>query len=77
MNAQDIPHHVKEIFNDRSMSMKKKMLAFMMFSTNLPNNPDTQDFNDLGVEINSLVNSGKIVLNGFDQDFVLNIQKLN
>lgn len=74
MNPQDIPNHVKAIFNDKSISMQNKMLAFMMFAPNLPHNPNHDDFFELGKQVKELVDSGKISLNGFDKDFNLNIQ---
>lgn len=75
MNPQDIPNHVKAIFNDKSMSMQNKMLAFMMFAPNIPENPNQEDFTELGEQVRDLVRSGKISLNGFDKDFKLNIQE--
>lgn len=72
MNPEDLPNHVKEIFNDKSMSMKKKMMAFMLFATNLPDNPK-EDYNDLGRKIKDLVTSGKISLGGFDKHFKLRV----
>lgn len=74
MNPQDIPNHVKAIFNDKSMSMQNKMLAFMMFAPNIPDNPNQEDFSDLGKQVKQLIDTGKISLNGFDKDFNLNIQ---
>lgn len=74
MDPNNIPNHVKAIMSDKSLSMQSKMVAFMMFAPNIPDNPNYVDFSDTGEQIKKLVDSGKISLNGFDKDFNIQIR---
>lgn len=72
MFMDNIPQNIKTMLNDKSMSLQDKMLNFLMFtpSNMIPNNPEN-DFTDLGVTIKAMVNSGELILNGFDENFKL------
>jgi len=78
MDPNSIPENVKRILNDRQLSMSQKVVAFMAFMPNLPqNNSEVYQQNiDLGVEIKKLIDDKKISLGKFDSDFNLDIQQL-
>ena len=78
MDPNSIPENVKRILNDRQLSMSQKVVAFMAFMPNLPqNNSEVYQQNlDLGVEIKKLIEDKKISLGKFDSDFKLHIQQL-
>jgi len=78
MDPNNIPENVKRILNDRQLSMSQKVVAFMAFMPNLPqNNSEVYQQNlDLGVEIKKLIDDKKISLGKFDSDFKLDIQQL-
>lgn len=76
MDPGSIPENVKQIINDRNLSMSQKLVAFMAFMPNLPeNNADIyQDNLDLGKEIKQLINDKKISLGKFDENFKLYVE---
>jgi len=78
MDPNSIPENVKRILNDRQLSMSQKVVAFMAFMPNLPqNNSEVYQQNiDLGVEIKKLIDDKKISLGKFDSDFNLDIKQL-
>lgn len=78
MDPNSIPENVKRILNDRQLSMSQKVIAFMAFMPNLPqNNSEVYQQNlDLGVEIKKLIDDKKISLGKFDSDFNLDIKQL-
>lgn len=78
MDPNSIPENVKRILNDRQLSMSQKVVAFMAFMPNLPqNNSEVYQQNlDLGVEIKKLIDEKKISLGKFDSNFILDIQEL-
>lgn len=78
MDPNSIPENVKRILNDRQLSMSQKVVAFMAFMPNLPqNNSEVYQQNlDLGVEIKKLIDEKKILLGKFDSNFILDIQEL-
>ena len=80
MDPKNIPNVVKQILQDRELSMNKKMTAFMMFMPKLPEDPKLDSIiNDnlvVGKKIKSLVEDGKIELGNFDKDFHLDVKVL-
>ena len=76
MDPNSIPENVKRILNDKQLSMSQKLVAFMAFMPNLPqNNAEIYQQNlDLGVEIKTLIDEKKISLGKFDSDFKLNVE---
>jgi hypothetical protein len=76
MDPGSIPENVKKILNDRNLSMSQKLVAFMAFMPNLPeNNADIYQNNlDLGKEIKQLINDKKISFGKFDEDFNLHVE---
>lgn len=63
--------YIKNLFNDKSLNMDQKMLAFLMFSDSkqLPDNPNFETHYDLGLKIKKLINENKIQINGFNNNF--------
>lgn len=76
MDPNSIPENVKRILNDRQLSMSQKLVAFMAFMPNLPeNNSEVYQQNlDVGVTIKKLIDEKKISLGKFDSNFILNIE---
>tara|TARA_B100000497_G_scaffold46954_1_gene54305 strand:+ start:10722 stop:10958 length:237 start_codon:yes stop_codon:yes gene_type:complete len=76
MDPGSIPENVKQIMNDRNLSMSQKLVAFMAFMPNLPeNNADIYKDNlDLGKEIKQLIDDKKISLGKFDENFKLYVE---
>lgn len=76
MDPGSIPENVKQIMNDRNLSMSQKLVAFMAFMPNLPeNNADMYKDNlDLGKEIKQLIDDKKISLGKFDENFKLYVE---
>ena len=71
----NIPNHIKQLMNDRSLDMKQKVLSFMMLmpTNQLPDNPNTEDFIDLGKDIKQLIDNNKITIEGFDKNFNIKV----
>jgi hypothetical protein len=69
---EHIPQNIKNMLNDKSMSLQNKILSFLMFSPSnmIPNNP-TIDFSELGKTIKTMVDSELLILSGFDENFNL------
>lgn len=80
MDPKNIPNVVKQILQDRELSMDKKMTAFMMLMPKLPEDPKVDDIVDknliVGEKIKSLVNDGKIEIGKFNKDFRLDVKVL-
>ena len=79
MDPNNIPENVKNIINDRQLSMSQKLVAFMAFMPNLPqNNSEVYQQNiDLGNQIKNLIDEKKIFLGKFDSDFKVNVEHNN
>ena len=73
----NLPVNIKNVLNDKSLNMKQKLVAFLMFMDPkiLPNN-DKNDFHDLGVKIKDLINEKKIMINGFNKNFEIQVLKM-
>ena len=80
MDLKNIPNVVKQILQDREIPMNMKLTAFMMFMPKLPDDPKLDAvLNDnlmIGEKIKSLVDEGKIELDGFSKDFRLKVKVL-
>ena len=76
MDPNSIPENIKRILNDKQLSMSQKLVAFMAYMPNLPqNNSEVYQQNlDLGVEIKTLIDEKRISLGKFDSDFKLNVE---
>ena len=75
-----MPNVVKQILQDREIPMNMKLTAFMMFMPKLPDDPKLdavlRDNLMIGEKIKSLVDEGKIELDGFSKDFRLKVKVL-
>ena len=70
-----LPKNLLSVLQDKELSMPQKMMAFNMFIPNLPAPPEHDkaydEFLEVGRTIKSLVDEGKISINGLDKDFKL------
>jgi hypothetical protein len=77
MNVDNIPRNVKQIMQDKELSIHKKMVAFMAFMPRLPSDPKNdqawKDNEKIGEQISTLINDGKIRIGKFNKDFMLDI----
>ena len=71
----NLPPHIKNIMSDRTLTMKQKVLTFMMIMDPkmLPDNPNAPDFTDLGKDIKKLIDENKINIEGFDNSFNIKV----
>ena len=72
-----LPKNLLSVLQDKELSMPQKMMAFNMFTPNLPAPPEHDkaydDNLEVGRKIKRLVDEGKISIDGLDKDFKLNI----
>lgn len=73
MNPDNFPPHIKQLFQNRDLTMNQKMVTLMAFMPDIPNMPPAENYEDLGTTIKSLVDEGKIRLDGFDKDFKIRV----
>jgi len=73
MNVDNFPPHIKQLFQNRDLTMNQKMVTLMAFMPNLPGVPEAEDHDDLGMKIKKLVDDGKIRLGKFDKNFKLEV----
>jgi hypothetical protein len=77
MNIDNIPEPMKRVMQDKSLTIAQKMMTFMAFMPNLPEDPRAVDaYNEnleVGKKIKHLVDEGKIRLGKFDNNFNLEI----
>ena len=75
-----LPKNLLSILQDKELSMAQKMMAFNMFTPNLPATPEHDKAYDDNLEIcrtiKRLVKGGKIRLDVLDKDFKLKITEL-
>ena len=59
------------------MNMNQKLVAFLMTTppSQLPDNPNAQSHYDLGLKVKSLIDEGRIVIKGLDQNGALQIHE--
>lgn len=74
----DIPGIVKQILQNRELSMSQKMVAFMAFMPKLPNDPKLNailaENLKIGKKIKELVDKEEIQIHGFDKSFKIKVQ---
>lgn len=73
-NIMSIPNFLKQIAGDTRLSTSQKMVAIMAFMPNVPE-IKTENFYELGVTIQKLIEDNKIELGKFDDDFILDVKK--
>ena len=69
--------NMKALMTNNQLSLQQKLLTFMMFSdpNSLPNNPNTTSYDELGKTIKQLVDDSVISLDGFNENFDIQITK--
>ena len=64
MNVDNIPESMKRVMGDKSLTMNQKMVTFMAFMPNLPNDPKVdqycKDNLKVGIKIKRLLDEKKI-----------------
>ena len=77
MDLSKIPKNLLDILQQKELSMAQKMVAFNMFTPNLPASPEHDkaydDNLEVGRKIKCLVDEGKIRIGGFDKNSKLEI----
>lgn len=79
MDPNNIPENIKNILRNKELTMSQKMIAFMAFMPGLPDN-DPQFYIDnlkIGTQIKNLIDERKIIFNGFDDEFHLQVAHLD
>jgi len=79
MDPNNIPENIKNILRNKELTMSQKMIAFMAFMPGLPDN-NPQFFIDnlkIGTHIKNLIDERKIMFNGFDDKFELQVAHLD
>ena len=76
MNPDNFPPYIKQLFQNRDLTMNQKMVTLMAFMPDIPNMPPAKNYDELGMTIKDLVEKGKICLDGFDKDFKLKVRQL-
>jgi hypothetical protein len=73
MNPDNFPPYIKQLFQNRDLTMNQKMVTLMAFMPDVPGMPEMDDHLELGMKIKELIQKGKIRLDGFDKDFKIKV----
>jgi hypothetical protein len=77
MNPDNFPPYIKQLFQNRDLTMNQKMVTLMAFMPEIPYSTETaqiwEDGEKVGREIKELIGKGKIRLDGFDKDFKIKV----
>ena len=74
MNPDNFPPYIKQLFQNRDLTMNQKMVTLMAFMPDVPNMPVAENYDGLGNSIKDLIKKGKIRIDGFDKDFKLKVR---
>ena len=74
MNVDNLPPYIKQLFQNRDLTMNQKMVTLMAFMPDVPGMPNMENHLELGMKIKRLVDEGKIRLGKFDKNFNLSIE---
>ena len=74
MNVDNLPPYIKQLFQNRDLTMNQKMVTLMAFMPDVPGMPNMETHLELGMKIKRLVDEGKIRLGKFDKNFNLSIE---
>jgi hypothetical protein len=74
MNVENLPPYIKQLFQNRDLTMNQKMVTLMAFMPDVPGMLEMEDHLELGMKIKRLVDEGKIRLGKFDKNFNLSIE---
>ena len=76
MNVDSFPPYVKQLFQNKELTMNQKMVTLMAFMPDVPGEYKLGDHLETGMEIKKLVDDGKIRLGNFDKNFTLEVVHL-
>jgi hypothetical protein len=74
MNPENFPPHIKQLFQNRDLTMNQKMATLAAFMPDVPGMPEPDDHHELGMKIKHLVEDGKIRLGKFNKNFILEVE---
>ena len=74
MNPENFPPHIKQLFENRDLTMNQKMATLAAFMPDIPVMPAPDDHRELGMKIKRLAEEGKIRLGKFDKNFILEVE---
>jgi len=67
---------VKRMLNDKRLTMSQKIVMFMAYMPNVPEN-NSNEYLELGKQIKGLIDDQKITFGKFDKDFKLHVKHTN
>ena len=76
MNVDSLPSYVKQLFQNKELTMNQKMVTLMAFMPDVPGEYKLGDHLETGMKIKKLVDDGKIRLGKFDKNFTLEVVHL-
>ena len=76
MNVDSLPPYIKQLFQNKELTMNQKMVTLMAFMPDVPREYKLNDHLETGMEIKKLVDDGKIRLGKFDKNFTLEVVHL-
>ena len=76
MNVDSLPPYVKQLFQNKELTMNQKMVTLMAFMPDVPGEYKLGDHLETGMKIKKLVDDGKIRLGKFDKNFILEVVHL-
>ena len=76
MNVDSFPPYVKQLFQNKELTMNQKMVTLMAFMPDVPGEYKLGDHLETGMKIKKLVDDGNIRLGKFDKNFTLEVVHL-
>lgn len=76
MNVDSLPPYIKQLFQNKELTMNQKMVTLMAFMPDVPGEYKLGDHLETGMKIKKLVDDGKIRLGKFDKNFTLEVVHL-
>jgi hypothetical protein len=74
MDFNSLPSHIKQLFQNKDMTMNQKIATLAAFMPDQPDVPKVDHNRELGMKIKRLVEEGKIRLGKFDKKFILEVE---
>jgi hypothetical protein len=74
MDFNSLPSHIKQLFQNKDMTMNQKIATLAAFMPDQPDVPKVDHNHELGMKIKRLVEEGKIRLGKFDKKFILEVE---
>ena len=76
MNVDSLPPYIKQLFQNKELTMNQKMVTLMAFMPDVPGEYKLGDHLETGMKIKKLVDDGNIRLGKFDKNFTLEVVHL-